>query len=160
MNHKENIDKLIRQHLQEEQTGNNFTGKLMQKIIKGGNMEEFAMRQLAKKYLPEHTPEEFTTKVMQKITADSKSTVYQPVISKKIWMVIFSFLSVFIITVLFFSVKGNQQTSVVGSYFTKIINILSADYPKILTSPLLAMSMFVMSSLFFLDYFIRETLKN
>jgi len=156
MNKEENIDKLIRQHLQEERSGNNFTDKIMQKITEAEAKEELALRQLAKKYLPEQTPEAFTLKVMQKITADSQSLVYQPVISKKVWTVIFSFLSVFIIAVLFLSDKGNQQTSMLSSYFTKIINFLSADYPKILTSSLLAMSMFVMSSLFFLDYFIRN----
>jgi len=128
----------------------------MMKISEVESKEELALRKLAKEYLPEQTSNDFTLKVMGKISADSSSYAYQPLISKKIWTLILSFLAVFIVVVLVISNKDSQQVTLVNTVFIKIIKLFSVDYPKILTSPLLAMSLFVMSSLFFLDYYIRN----
>ena len=156
MKREEKIDKLIRQHLKKEESGVDFTYKLIQKISVIETMKEQALQQLAKKYLPEKASEDFTLKVMRKISAEREVFVYQPVISKKVWGVIFGVLSVFIVAVLLFSDKGTQRLTIANTYFNKFINVFSADYPGILNSPLFAMSMFAMSALLFLDYYIRN----
>ena len=156
MKREERLDKMIRQNLGTVKTGEDFTSKLMQKISVAESEKEILLKQLLVKNIPEEPYKDFTLKIMRKISADSKGFVYQPVISKRVWYFISAAVVLFIVTIILTSELGKLQSDKLSRYFLKSVNIFSADYPSILNSPLLAMSMFVMSLLFFLDYYIRN----
>ena len=101
MKQDKNIDKFIKQNLSSENPSSEFSAKVMQQINALELENEKALSSLLQKHTLEKPSLDFTSKIMQEISASGKIAAYQPVISKKVWFVIFSVILVLVTLALF-----------------------------------------------------------
>jgi uncharacterized integral membrane protein len=156
MKQDKNIDKFIKQNLSTEQPSSDFSSRVMQQINSLELENEKALSSLLQKHTLEKPSLNFTSKIMQEINAGSAIGVYDPVISKKVWFIIFSTIFFLVIISVFNIENTPSQLSYLDIFMTKINEALSFKTPAVLSSPILAFSMFALSSLLFLDRFLRR----
>ncbi len=150
------IDKLIRESLKMEQPSKDFTKNIMSQIDAFDAKEEKALTSLIKRNVLESPSINFTDRVMREIEKSSVAVVNKPVIGKKAWTFIGICLAVVIAYVLLAPSKETATSLYVDNAMAKLDGVFSFDLPGILISPLFAISVFALSSLLFLDYFLRN----
>jgi len=156
MKEEDNIemDKLIRQNLHVEKPSSDFSIQVMQQIAI--TKKDKALSTLIQRNLLEKPSADFTANVMTNIDQLEKASIYIPVISKKVWVLIASlFMIVTAYTLITLDTTQSYFTRL-EKYTPSFNNDLTFDLPPILTSPLFALSIFSLSALLFLDYFIRN----
>lgn len=157
MKENKKIDKFIKHNIDVEKTSFDFSNKVMQQILSSDLEKEKALTNLLNKHTLENPTLEFTSKVMIVVKQNSAIIEYQPVISKKAWYFIASiFILVMVFAVPYFDITSSQLNYKIP-YLTSIKSMFSFNVPSILSSPLFAMSIFTLSFLLLLDYFINET---
>lgn len=150
------LDAFLKHNLEEESTSSDFTDMVLDQIHKSEIEKEKALQNVLHKYTVEIPPFDFTSKVMQQVMEQEAIAKYQPVISKKSWMVIATIL---IIIIGFISLKAdalNEEPDLLLSYLSGMAKLTSFELPAILTSPIFALSMFALSSLLGIDYYLRN----
>ena len=160
MKEDKNIDKLIRESLKMEQPSDDFTSKIMNQIEAADTKQEKALGSLLKKNLMESPSLNFTARVMAEVEKASVKIADKPIISKKVW----TFIGIFVGSIFVYSLlAGEKSTSTSTALdetmkkFDQILtNSFSFDLPEILISPLFGLSIFALSSLLFLDYFLKN----
>jgi len=156
MKQDKNIDKFIKHNLSTEQPSSEFSSKVMQQINSLELENEKALYSLLQKHNLEEPSLNFTSNIMQEINASSTIGVYHPVISKKVWFVILSAILFLVILSVFNFENTPSQYSNLDVFMSKIDKALSFKIPAVLSSPILAFSTFALSSLLFLDRFLRR----
>ena len=165
MKEDKKLDKLIRESLKMEAPSVDFTNKIMNQIEAFETIEEKALGSLLKKNAMESPSLNFTARVMAEVEKVSIKVADTPIISKKAWVFISIFVgSIFVFTLLTVE-KDTSSSNVLNGTIEKfdqiLTNSLTFDLPAILTSPLFGLSVFALSSLLFLDYFMNYIkLKN
>ena len=161
-----NIKKLI-QSIELDTPSENFTEKLMSKINYVTNDEVLndpSLTSLLKKNGQETPSVNFVDKVMAQIQLEG-TIEYKPIISKKIWSVLSILLVSSFIFVLFTesSPSSNSYVSKYSDVLDQIITSFGSSIVESIQIPsILVVSIFCLSSLLLLDYFLntREYLKN
>ena len=160
MKEDKNIDKLIRESLKMEQPSDDFTSKIMNQIEAADTKQERAMASLLKKSTLESPSLNFTARVMAEVNKASVKIADEPIISKKVWTFISIFIGSIFIYALLAGEKNTSSSTVIDDTMKKfdqiLANSLSFDLPEILTSPLFGLSIFALSSLLFLDYYLKS----
>ena len=161
-----NIKKLI-QSIELDSPSENFTEKLMSKINYVTNDEVLndpSLTSLLKKNGQETPSVNFVDEVMAQIQREG-IIEYKPIISKKIWSVLSILLISSYIFVLF-TESPSSSNSYVSKYSDVLEQIITSFGSSIVQSiqipSILVVSIFCLSSLLLLDYFLntREYLKN
>ena len=161
-----NIIKLI-QSIELDSPSENFTEKLMSKINYVTNDEVLndpSLTSLLKKNGQETPSVNFVDEVMAQIQLEG-TIEYKPIISKKIWSVLSILLVSSFIFVLFTesSPSSNSYVSKYSDVLDQIITSFGSSIVESIQIPsILVVSIFCLSSLLLLDYFLntREYLKN
>ena len=161
-----NIKKLI-QSIELDSPSENFTEKLMSKINYVTNDEVLndpSLTSLLKKNGQETPSVNFVDEVMAQIQLEG-TIEYKPIISKKIWSVLSILLVSSFIFVLFTesSPSSNSYVSKYSDVLDQIITSFGSSIVESIQIPsILVVSIFCLSSLLLLDYFLntREYLKN
>jgi len=160
MKEDEKIDKLIRESLKMEQPSVDFTNKIMDQIQLVDSKEEKALGSLLKKNTLESPSLNFTSRVMAEVEKASVKVVDAPIIGKKAWTFIGAFIVSIFVYVLMTGERNTATSQAIEGAMEKVNNVLSNsmtfDLPPILTSPLFGLSVFALSSLLFLDYFMKN----
>ncbi len=156
MKQDKSINKFIKEGLEVENTSLDFSKNVMQQIYALDIEKEKALTSLLQKYTLEEPLINFTSNILSKVHLNSKASVYQPVISKKVWYIILAVVMLFISYVFFSLGDTSIQSNIVNSYLIKLENLFSFNLPTLLTSPIFALSIFALSSLLFLDYFLQK----
>jgi len=151
-----NIDKFIREGFEIENTSLDFSNKVMHQIHALDTAKEKALTSLLQKHTSEKASINFTKNVLIHIDIASKSTNYQPVIGKKAWAVILSIFIAIIFYIASFIEVSPKQLKIVNESISKLGDLFSFNLPEIIISPILALSLFALSTLLFLDYFLRN----
>jgi len=160
MKEEKNIDKLIRESLKTEQPSNDFTSKIMNQIKVADTDQEKAMASLLKKNTLESPSLNFTARVMAEVEKASIKIADEPIISKKVW----TFISIFIGSIFIYVLLTGEKNTSSSTAFNEIIkkwdqlltSSLSFELPEIIISPLFGLSIFALSSLLFLDYYLKN----
>lgn len=156
MKQEKKIDDFIKEGLEVENTSLNFSNIVMQQIQALDLEKEKALTSLLQKYTLKEPSLNFTTNVLSEIHLNSKTSVYQPVISKKVWYVIFSIV-ILVVSYVLFSLEGaSSQSNMINLNLIKLANVFSFNLPKLLATPLFTLSLFALTSLLFLDYFLQK----
>lgn len=163
MKEDKNIEKLIRDSLKFEQSPEDFTDKIMQKIEAVDQLEEKALSSLFDKHILESPSAEFTAKVMGQIEAAPTIVTNPVIIGKKAWAVI---LVLFAALIGYTLLSGSESESVpsvyegvtgkLGDFFSQAVGSFSIQLPEIFTNPVFAISLFALSSLLLVDFMIKN----
>ena len=153
MREDKKIDKLIRESLKAQQPSADFTDKVMNKISAFDESEEKALTSLLQKHAMEGPSLNFTSRVMNAIKKESVVVKNEPIIGKKAWIFIGISVVTLIIYSLFFGQESHRASSVINQGMSKVETMFAFDLPGILGSPIFALSVFALSTLLFLDYF-------
>jgi len=160
MKEDEKIDKLIRDSLKMEQPSMDFTNKIMGQIESVDAKQEKALGSLLKKNTLESPSLNFTARVMAEVEKASVKVADTPIIGKKAWIFIGMLVTSIFVYVLMTGEKNTATSQAIDGIMNKVDNALSNsmtfDLPPILTSPLFGLSIFALSSLLFLDYFMKN----
>ena len=156
MKENKKADKFIKHNIDVEKTSFDFSNNVMQQILSSDLEKERALTNLLNKHTLENPTIDFTSKVMLVLKQNSTITKYHPVISKKVWYFIASiFVLLMVFITPYFDITSSQLNYKIP-YLANIKSMFSFNVPSILTSPLFAMSVFTLSFLLLLDYFIRN----
>ncbi len=160
MKEDKKIDKLIRESLKMEQPSIDFTNKIMNQIEAVDAKQEKALGSLLKKNTLQSPSLNFTARVMAEVEKASIKVADTPIISKKAWVFIITFVTSIFVYVLLTGEKNTATSQAIDGTMKKVDNLLSDsltfDLPAMLTSPLFGLSIFALSSLLFLDYFMKN----
>lgn len=160
MKEDKEIDKLIRESFKVEQPPVDFTDKIMGKIQAFDAKEEKALKSLLKNNTMESPSLNFTARVMAQVEKASVEIVNKPIISKKAWTFIGLFISSIFVYALFTGEKNEVASTAINGTMEKVDQLLANsftfDMPALLTSPLFGLSIFALSSLLFLDYYLKN----
>ncbi len=160
MKEDKKIDKLIRESLKMEEPSVDFANKIMNQIEAVDVKQENALSSLLKKNALESPSLNFTARVMAEVEKASVKVVNAPIISKKVWTLITVFVTSIFVYVLMTGEKNSTTSQAIDGTMKKVDNLLSNsmtfDLPAILTSPLFGLSIFALSSLLFLDYYLKN----
>ncbi len=160
MKEDEKIDKLIRESLKMEQPSVDFTNKIMNQIEVVDAKQEKALGSLLKKNTMESPSLNFTARVMAEVEKASVKVADAPIIGKKAWTFISMLVASIFVYVLLTGEKNAATSQAIDGTMEKVDNLLSNsmtfDLPAILTSPMFGLSVFALSSLLFLDYFMKN----
>ncbi len=150
------LDKLIRESLKAEQPSKAFTNNIMDQLHSLESNKEKALGSLIKKSVLESPSPNFTDRVMGEIEKSSMAMVNQPIIGKKAW----TFILIGLISIVAYVLVSPSQETATSQYLDNAISkfdgAFTFDLPALLISPLFAISVFALSSLLFLDYFLRN----
>lgn len=160
MKEDKKLDKLIRESLKMEQPSVDFTNKIMNQIEAVDEKQEKALGSLLKKNTLESPSLNFTARVMAEVEKASVRVADTAIISKKAWTFISLFVSSIFVYALLTGEKNTAASQAIEATMKKVDNLLTNsmtfDLPEILTSPLFGLSIFALSSLLFLDYFMKN----
>ena len=151
-----NIDDFIKQNLDIQEPSKDFSGNVMEQIYALDLKKDKALSSLMQKHVLEAPSINFTSRLMASIEQQSKITAYKPVIGKKVWFLIISVvLFIFVYTFLKsdFAIKENIYLENLQG---KLNNLFVFEYPSLDISPIFGLGIFALSSLLFIDYFIRN----
>ena len=151
-----NIDDFIKQNLDIQEPSKDFSGNVMEQVYALDLEKDKALSSLMQKHVLEAPSINFTSRLMASIEQQSKITSYKPVIGKKVWFLISSVV-VFIFVYTFlksdFAIKENIYLENLQG---KLNNLFVFEYPSLDISPIFGLGIFALSSLLFIDYFIRN----
>ena len=160
MKEDKQIEKLIRESFKMEQPSDDFTDRIMGKIEAADMKEEKALKSLLDKNTLESPSLNFTARVMAEVEKASVEMVNPPIINKKAWTFILMFITSIFVYVLLTGEKSNTSAELIDGPMKKVGHLLSNsltfDLPAILVSPLFGLSIFALSSLLFLDYYLKN----
>lgn len=160
MKEDKNIEKLIRESLKVEQPSVDFTDKIMNQIHAVDSKQDIVLGSLIKKSILESPSVNFTDRIMAQVEQKRLQIEDKPMISKKIWVILSIFVGAIFIYTLFTGESNSAASEVIDGTMNKVdgllTNSLSFEMPALLTSPLFGLSVFALSSLLFLDYFIKN----
>ena len=160
MKEDKNLDKFIKQNIDIDKPSFDFSKEVMQHILTSDLNKEKALTNLLKKHTLENPNVDFTSNIISVINQYSKESNYTPVIGKKVWILIISF----IVILMGYTISKLDVTQTYSTWLDKYIPSFNVDIsfnlPLILTSPLFPLSIFALSSLLLLDYFIRNRKVN
>ncbi|MCF6223199.1 MAG: hypothetical protein L3J34_05670 [Flavobacteriaceae bacterium] len=151
-----NIDKFIRDGMNLESASLDFSNKIMSQIHVAETEKEKALSTILQKYTHEEPSVYFAQNILSKIEMSASSTKYEPIISKKVWYFVITFLLAIMIYVASFIEETSSQLKIVNENIHKIGDLFLFELPEIISSPVLALSLFALSSLLFLDYFFQN----
>lgn len=151
-----NIDKLIKQSLKIEEPSSDFSSIVMEQIYASDLEKEKSLTSLMQKHVLEEPSIDFTANVFSRIEHNSKVMSYQPILGKKAWLFIGSLFMMVLMYALFGLESSSVENSLLSEFLSKSISYFSFDLPSVSISPLFALSIFALSSLLFLDYYIRN----
>lgn len=161
MKEEKNIDRLLRKGLKLEHPKDDFSDSIMSKIEAMDVMEEKALKSLLKRNVLESPSLNFTSRVMTQMENASQAIVDKPVIGKRAWLFISVSITSIFIFALFSGSSEHQGYSWIDGALQSVTslmdNSITFEVPSLMTSPIFALSVFALSSLFFLDYFLRNT---
>jgi len=151
-----NIDKFIKKNLEVDSSSLNFTDSVLQRIKIDEAIQEKALTSLLQKHGEESPSEDFITKVMFQVKEHEELIKYQPVISKKGWTMI-AVISLSTVGYILVNSDGSKaESDILYRYLSAVENLFSFNVPAILTSPIFALSLFALSTLLTIDYYIRN----
>jgi hypothetical protein len=151
-----NIDNFIKQNLDIQEPSKDFSGNVMEEIYALDLKKDKALSSLMQKHVLEEPSINFTSRLMASIEQRSKITAYKPVIGKKVWFLITSVI-VFIFVYTFLKLDFTATEHIyLENLQNKAIGLFTFEYPSLNISPLFGLAIFALSSLLFLDYFIRN----
>ena len=160
MKEEKKIDKLIRESFKMEAPSVDFTNKIMNQIEAFDAKEEKALGSLLKRSALQSPSLNFTARVMAEVEKASVTIADAPIISKKAWAFIGMLIASIFVYVLATGEKNTATSQAIDGTVKKVDTILSNsltfDLPAILTSPLFGLSIFALSSLLFLDYYMKN----
>ena len=156
-NKDKKIDSFIKKNLEIQEISLGFSENVMEEIFSLDLKKEKALSSLMQKHVLEAPSINFTSSVMGSIER-SKAIAYQPVIGKKVWIFIGSviaFIFVYTFLKLDFTVTKHLYLENLQS---SLSNLFVFEYPSLdlNISPIYVLGIFALSSLLYLDYFIRN----
>ncbi len=154
------IKKLI-QSIELDKPSENFTEKVMSRInyvTSDEALKDPALTSLLKDYGQEFPSVNFVNRVMTQVQKNVISG-YKPIISKKVWSVIFSLFTSFIVYVLIAEPASSNNPYI--SRYSTLLETFILDFGKVLVEStqipsILTVSIFCLSTLLLLDYFLRK----
>ena len=153
---EKNIDKFIKQNLDIQEPSKDFSGNVMEEIYALDLKKDKALSFLMQKHVLEAPSLNFASRVMASIEQKSEIKAYQPVIGKKVWILIISVVMlIFVYTFLKLDFTASKHIYL-ENLQNEVNNLFLFEYPSLSISPLFGLSIFALSSLLFLDYFIRN----
>jgi hypothetical protein len=163
MKEDEKIEKFIRESLKYDKAPEDFSDKIMERIVASEKKEEMAFSTVVYKYGVERAPADFTSKVMSQLQKAPSIVTNPVIIGKKAWMVIVALVSAFVYYVISSAEPGTAETAAyadfmekVGERFSQAGGSVNAQLPEILTNPVFALSLFALSSMLLLDYVVKR----
>ena len=151
------LDKLIRDNIEEERPSFGFSDKIMDQIHTSETAKEKSLGTLLQKHTLETPSSDFTDKVMAQIqTQESSVFVYKPVISKNVWFAIVAFFGLVVIFSLLNLNDQEPQIDYLQEAISKFDFSISFKIPHELISPIFALSLFALSLFLWIDYFIHN----
>jgi len=156
MKNKDNkIDNFIKKNLEIQETSLGFSENVMEEIFSLDLKKDKALSSLMQKHIIEAPSINFTSSVMGSIER-SKVIAYQPVIGKKVWILISSVIVfIFVYTFLKLDFTATEHLYL-ENLQSNLGNLFVFEYPSLNISPLFGLATFALSSLLFLDYYIRN----
>lgn len=148
---KDSLKNIVAQNLRVEPSSS-FTSKVMKNITLQAN--EALLKSTFKANLIYNAPDDFASKVFQKITQKEQVTAYQPVIGKNVWYI----LGVLFILILVLGLKSSPAPHD-SKYLTTTLNIFNSKLD--LFSHFLVSNSFIMlliisiSGLIIIDSFLK-----
>lgn len=153
---EKNIDKFIKQNLDIQEPSKDFSGNVMEEIYALDLKKDKALSSLMQKHVLEAPSLNFASRVMASIEQKSEIKAYQPVIGKKVWFLIISVVAlIFVYTFLQLDFTASKHIYL-ENLQNKVNSLFLFEFPSLSISPLFGLSIFALSSLLFLDYFIRN----
>lgn len=150
------IDKMIQENLSIEEPSLGFSNKVMDQIFASDLKKERALSSLMQKHTLEEPSFDFTAGVLSNIEQKTVVETYQPVLGKKAWFLIGSLLTFIIVFTVLKADSSSNKYAAIGEMYSKFLDSLKFEFPTLAISPLFALSIFALSSLLFLDYFLRN----
>jgi hypothetical protein len=151
-----NIDNFIRKNIEIQEASMDFSENVMEQIYALDLKKDKALSSLMQKHILDAPSINFTSRVMASIEQKSEIKTYQPVIGKKVWVLISSVIAIiFIFTFLKLDFTATEHIYL-ENIQSKVSNLFVFEYPSLNISPLFGLGIFALSSLLFLDYFIRN----
>ena len=151
-----NIDNFIRKNIEIQEASMDFSENVMEQIYALDLEKDKALSSLMQKHILDAPSINFTSRVMASIEQKSEIKTYQPVIGKKVWVLISSVIAIiFIFTFLKLDFTATEHIYL-ENIQSKVSNLFVFEYPSLNISPLFGLGIFALSSLLFLDYFIRN----
>ncbi len=151
-----NIDNFIRKNIEIQEASMDFSENVMEQIYALDLKKDKALSSLMQKHILDAPSINFTSRVMASIEQKSEIKTYQPVIGKKVWVLISSVIAIiFIFTFLKLDFTVTEHIYL-ENIQSKVSNLFVFEYPSLNISPLFGLGIFALSSLLFLDYFIRN----
>lgn len=132
-----------------------FASEIMKKIHAKEQVQDEALRALLTKYAYVQPKAEFTHVVMQNLTI-AKKAVSASVIGKKAWTVIALVIGLVVVLVMTSNPSANPALSLPEGLIPEWNLSLSFELPAFFKNPMFIWSVLALSSLFILDYFLRE----
>lgn len=115
---KDSLKNIVAQNLRAKPSSN-FTDKVMKSVL--AQADEALLKSTFKANLIYGAPDNFTAKVLQKITQKEPVTAYQPVIGKKVWYI----LATIFILIFALGLKSSPTTND-PKYLTTALNIFNS----------------------------------
>jgi len=137
-----------------------FTSKVMQDVFVSTNEEalkDATLSSLLKRTSIEEPSQDFVSSIMDQVETPIEIK-YQPLISKKTWLIISGVVMAFILFI-FLSGSTEESTSIfnkVSPYLNNMNNLFSNPLKGFVLSPLLAISIICLSSLLLLDTILKR----
>ena len=153
-----NIDNFIKQNLEIQEPSLSFSDNVMEGIVALDLKKDKAMSSLLQKHILEEPSIDFTSRVMAGIEQKSKVIAYRPVIGKKVWFLISSVI-VFIFVYTFLKIDfAITENIYIENFQSRLSNVFVFEYPSLdlNISPIYVLGIFALSSLLYLDYFVRN----
>jgi len=151
-----NIDNFIRKNIEIQEASMDFSENVMEQIYALDLKKDKALSSLMQKHILDAPSINFTSRVMASIEQKSEIKTYQPVIGKKVWVLISSVIAIiFIFTFLKLDFTATEHIYL-ENIQSRVSNLFVFEYPSLNISPLFGLGIFALSSLLFLDYFIRN----
>ena len=151
-----NIDNFIKQNMDIHEPSEGFSKNVMEEIYALDLKKEKALFSLLQKHVVEEPSVDFTSKVMASIEQKLEITAYQPVIGKKAWVFITSVIAlIFVYTFLKLDFTITKHVYL-ENLQSKVYELFVFETPGLNISPLFGLGIFALSSLLFLDYFVRN----
>jgi hypothetical protein len=156
MDKDKNIDNFIKQNMDLHEPSTGFSKNVMEEIYALDLNKDKALSSLMQKHVLEEPSFNFTSRVMGSIEQRSKAIAYQPVIGKKVWFLILSVIVIiFVYTFLKLDFTATKHIYL-ENLQSRLDNLFVFEYTSLNISPLFGLAIFALSSLLFLDYFIRN----
>lgn len=150
------IEKFIRDGIKPENASSDFSNNVMHQINVMEKAREKALITLLQKHTLQETSLNFTEKVLLNINSSLDLPEYQPVIRKKVWFLLISILISVLIYIASFIDSSSNQIKIVNESLLEKFNLFSFNLSEFISSPILALSLFALSTLLFLDYYLRN----